>query len=158
MEPCFPLDFRNPMGQWLLCISHFPRCEKEWLQQLSCPCSNIGCWQGITGLSRLKVLTLKGTAFKQSTQGAILEEPFFAPRSDWYDEIPDFRISSYFLLTLYTVCRHVPFFIPKIVCFSASLSFLQEVCLFWGTWVAQLVKCLTSAQVMISLFVSWSPV
>ena len=29
---------------------------------------------------------------------------------------------------------------------------------FWGTWVARLVKCLTSAQVMISWFGSSSPV
>ena len=27
----------------------------------------------------------------------------------------------------------------------------------WGAWVAQLVKCLTSAQVMISQFIGLSP-
>ena len=44
--------------------------------------------------------------------------------------------------------------LPLVLCFSLSLKNKQP----WGTWVAQLVKHLTLAQVMVSQFVSSSPV
>ena len=47
---------------------------------------------------------------------------------------------------------------PKFVLFlSLPHSFIFKVLEYWGTWVAQSLKRLTSAQVMISLFVSLIP-
>ena len=74
-------------------------------------------------------------------------------------EIYAFQFWQMFLHDFFVSSFPVPFLL------KASLKYLLNCCPFtfksetltWGTWVAQLVKCLTSTQVMTSQAVSLSP-
>ena len=66
--------------------------------------------------------------------------------------ISSLNFSNYYLRT--NLPSHVPL-LTRLLKATERYSFLNKK--GWGTWVAQSVGCLTSAQVMISWFMGSSP-
>lgn len=71
----------------------------------------------------LEVLQLESYHIQRASLRSYTAWALFASRSNWDDEILDFIMSSCILWNLYTMCRCVPFLIPKMVCFHEPLSF-----------------------------------
>ena len=68
------------------------------------------------------------------------------------------EIFQYFLKVIMQMIKKVFFLIHYGIEFSKLTYLIYSILkMIRGTWVTQSVKCLTSAQVMISWIMSWSP-